>query len=352
MAGLEVSFRVRTRDVELDVNVPAGSRLAVIGPNAAGKSTLLQVVAGLLRPDAGRVVLHGRVLTDTAAGVQMPPHRRRVGLMAQSGLLFRHLNVLDNVAFGPRSQRVPGREAVRVANEWLERLGVAELATRRPTELSGGQVQRVALARTLASNPDALLLDEPTSALDVRVAAGMRTVLAEVTRGMTTVMVSHDLLDIVSLADAVVVVDHGRVVEHGPTTQVLARPTSSFAARLADVNIIRGHLEDAQTLVAGGLRVHGLAGGELVTHGPGVATVRPSAISMALIEPATSARNVWAGTVATLVTMPHAVRVRVDVQGVEVAADVTAVSAAAMHLEPGRPVWLAAKAQEVSIHPA
>lgn len=352
MAGLEVGFRAETRDVRLDLTVPDGGRLAVVGPNGAGKSTLLQVVAGLLRPDAGRVALHGRVLTDTRARIQVPPHKRRVGLMAQSGLLFGHLSVLDNVAFGPRSQRAARREALAIARQWLERLGIAELAARQPDELSGGQAQRVALARTLAANPEALLLDEPTSALDVRVAAGLRGVLAEVTRGLTTVMVSHDVLDIVSLADEVVVIDHGRVVEHAPTAQLLARPTSTFAAQLADVNIIQGQLTDAETLVAEGLRVHGRAAEEDLTSGSGVATVRPSAISVALSEPVTSARNVWCGTVSMLVTMPHAIRVRVDLGGIELAADITAVSAAAMHLEPGVQVWVAVKAQEVSIHPA
>lgn len=349
MSGLEVGFRVEARDVELEVRVPEGARLAVIGPNAAGKSTLLQVAAGLLQPDAGRVVLDDRVLTDIAAGIQLPPHRRRVGLMAQSGLLFGHLSVLDNVAFGPRSQRLPRREAVRSAHGWLERLGVADLASRRPAQLSGGQAQRVALARTLAANPDALLLDEPTSALDVGVAAGLRTVLAEVTRGRTTVLVSHDLLDIVSLADEVVVIEQGRVVEHGQTAQLLARPTSGFAARLADVNIVGGQFDGAQTLVAGRLRVHGLAEDEHVTRGAGIARVRPGSITVSLNEPATSARNVWAGTISTLVTMPGAIRVRVDLGGLELAADVTPASAAELRLEPGARVWLSVKAQEVAL---
>ncbi len=349
MNGLSADFRVDARDVQLAIEVADGERLAVIGPNAAGKSTLLQVVAGLLGPDRGRVSLAGRVLTDIAHAIQVPPHQRRIGLLAQSGLLFGHLSVAENVAFGPRSRRASRRTAQRTAHDWLERLGVADLASRRVGELSGGQAQRVALARTLASEPDALLLDEPTSALDVRMAAGLRTVLSDLTRGRTTVLVSHDLLDIVSLADRVVVVEQGRVAEQGPTAQLLARPSSAFAARLADVNIIRGELADANTLVFGPIRVHGLPDDPTATSGPGIATLRPGAVVVALHEPDTSARNTWPGMISSLSTLPHGIRVRVDVGGTELAADVTAASAATMHLEPGLPIWLAAKAQEVSL---
>lgn len=352
MSGLQTDFRVAERDVELVADVPAGTCLAVIGPNGAGKSTLLHVIAGLLAPDRGRVVLGDRVLTDTSAGTRLPAHQRRIGLLAQSGLLFEHLSVLENVAFGPRSKRASRAQSHASAREWLERLGVADLAERNAAELSGGQAQRVALARTLAAEPDALLLDEPTAALDVRVAAGLRSVLGEVTRGRTTVLVSHDLLDIVSLADHVLVIEAGRVAEYGETAQVLARPNSAFAARLSDLNILRGQLQGADELRAGMLQVHGLPDDDSATSGPGVATVRPAAITISLAQPETSARNVWPGTIATMLTMPHAVRVRVDVGGTELAADVTAVSVANMGLAPGTRVWLSVKAQEVAISPA
>jgi molybdate transport system ATP-binding protein len=349
LSDLQVDFRVDSRDVELDVAVPAGGRLAVIGPNAAGKSTLLQVAAGLLVPDRGRVVLGGQTLTDTAAKVQMPAHRRRIGVMMQSGLLFGHMSVLDNVAFGPRSQRVNRAESLRRAHEWLERIGVSDLSRRKPGELSGGQQQRVALARTLAANPDALLLDEPTSALDVRVSAGLRGVLHEVTAGRTTVLVSHDLLDIVSIAEEVLVIEDGRVAERGRTTELLARPSSAFAARLADVNIIRGEFDGRETLNAGPLHITGRPD-DGAASGTGIATLRPGSIMVSLAEPSTSARNVWPGQISTLLTMAHAVRIRVDVGGgIELAADVTPASAAELRLEPGARVWLSVKAQEVAL---
>lgn len=351
MSGLIVRAEVTQRDVVAEVEVPEGQTLAVVGPNAAGKSTLLQVAAGLLRPDHGVVRLGERVLTDTAAGVQVPVHRRRIGWLAQSGLLFGHLSVLDNVAFGPRSRGLGRAAALEQANQWLDRLALTELAGRRPGTLSGGQAQRVALARTLAADPEALLLDEPTSALDVHVAAGLRRLLAETLTGRTTILVSHDLLDIVALADQLAVIEAGRVVEQGPVAEVLARPSSAFGARLADVNIIRGTLLDAGTLTAGDLVVHGIADDDQYTSGRALATLRPAAITVALTAPQTSARNVWASTIRALETMPNGIRVRADVGPISLAADVTAASAAAMGLRPAMPVWLAAKAQEVTITP-
>lgn len=347
--GLHVAARVVRRDVDAEIAVPAGRVLALIGPNAAGKSTMLQVAAGVLRPDEGRVGLDGTVLTDTGARIQVPVHRRRIGLLAQSGLLFGHLSVLDNVAFGPRSRGTSRRAARAAGQEWLERIGVGELAGRRPRELSGGQAQRVALARTLAAAPAALLLDEPTSALDVRVAAELRAVLAEATRGLTTILVSHDLLDIVSLADEVAVIDHGRIVERGEAMRVLAHPTSAFAAGLAGVNLVWGQLDGAGILVSGAMRIYGVPDGEPVASGDGLARISPSAIVVSTSRPESSARNVWPGQVSALEPLPHGIRVRTDVGQTEVAADITTASAAKLKLAPGTPVWLSVKAQEVAI---
>ena len=346
---LAVRARVPVRDFDVDLEVPAGRTLALIGPNAAGKSTLLQVTAGLLIPDAGRVTLGDRVLTDTEHRTLVPVHRRRIGWLAQSGLLFAHLDVVDNVAFGARSQRVGKQQARAQALEWLERLGVADLADRRPRTLSGGQAQRVALARTLASRPEALLLDEPTSALDVHVAAGLRRLLAETLEGRTTILVSHDLLDIVALADDVAVIESGRIVERGPVGQVLSRPESKFAARLADVNVVRGELGPAGQLTGQGLVVHGVPDDPDASTGRGLATFRAASVTVALTAPQTSARNVWAGEIRTLATVPSGVRLWVGVGDAEVASDVTAASAAELRLAPGGRVWLAVKAQEVAI---
>ena len=248
--SLTCTARVADRDLDVSVIVEAGETLALLGPNGAGKSTLLSVVAGLLRPDSGHVELAGRRLTDDRTWVA--PHRRRVALLAQQPLLFPHLSVLDNVAFGPRAQGVGRREAARVAQTWLERLDLSGFADRRPAELSGGQAQRVAVARALATDPDVLLLDEPLAALDVSVAPDVRETLRRVLADRTAVVVTHDVVDAALLADRIAVLDQGRVVESGPAAQVLARPRSSFAARIAGLNLVRGTWDGSHVVTAAG----------------------------------------------------------------------------------------------------
>src|ERR671916_1117461 len=249
-AGLDIEVAVRRGDFALDatVRVGPGEVVAVLGRNGSGKSTLLAAIAGLLRPDTGRIVLDGRVLTDTAAGVQLAPHRRRVGLLPQEPLLFPHLSVLDNVAFGPRSAGMRRPEAREAALRRLTEVDAAQFAPRRPRRLSGGQAQRIALARALAADPDLLLLDEPLSAVDVEFAPALRSLLHSVLQDRLAIIVTHQVIDALVLADRVVVLEGGRVVEQGPTREVLTRPRSAFAARLAGLNLISG------TATASGLR--------------------------------------------------------------------------------------------------
>lgn len=217
MSALHLEARIAARDVDLSVDVEAGCVLAVLGPNGAGKSTLLNLVAGLLRPDTGRITLGDRVLTDTEAGVDVPPHRRSVAMLAQEPLLFPHLTAIANVAFAPRSTGTRRRRAHREAMRWLEAVDATEFADRRPRELSGGQAQRVAIARALAAQPHLLMLDEPMSALDVTAAPAIRSLLRRILREQdrTALVVTHDPLDVLALADRVAVIDGGRVVETG-----------------------------------------------------------------------------------------------------------------------------------------
>ncbi|MGH3929319.1 MAG: sulfate/molybdate ABC transporter ATP-binding protein, partial [Pseudonocardiaceae bacterium] len=241
-AGLRAEVRVHRDDFDLDVtvHVEPGEVLAVLGRNGSGKSTLLAAIAGLVRADTGRITLEGRVLTDTGTSVQVPPHRRRIGLLAQQPLLFPHLSVLDNVAFGPRASGVGRREARVVALRHLAEVDATEFTRRRPGQLSGGQAQRIALARALASGPDLLLLDEPLSAVDVELAPALRSLLRSVVSDRLTVVVTHQVIDALVLADRVLVLDGGHVVEQGPTLDVLTRPRSAFAARLAGLNMVSG----------------------------------------------------------------------------------------------------------------
>lgn len=234
--GLEVDVRVPARGVDARFSVPAGATLALLGPNGAGKSTVAAAVAGLVRPDAGRITVSGEPVFD--GGRSAPAHRRRVALLGQTARLFPHLRVRANVAFAPRSAGADRRTAAAAAEHWLAAVGAEHLADRRPTELSGGQAQRVALARALAAEPEVLLLDEPLSALDVSARAEVRALLRELLRERTCVFITHDAADVVALADEAAVLEHGTITDHRPAAELLLSPATAFAARLAGMNLL------------------------------------------------------------------------------------------------------------------
>jgi molybdate transport system ATP-binding protein len=214
-------------DLSLSLAVEPGRTLALLGPNGAGKSTALAALAGIV-DSSGAISLGGRRIDD------LPVEQRRVGYVFQDYLLFPHLSVLENVAFGPRSLGRPKAAARIAAGEWLERLGISELAARRPAQLSGGQAQRVALGRALAASPELLLLDEPLAALDVEVRADVREELAKHLKhwGGLTIVVTHSLEDVAALADDVVVLEKGRATQRGTVRELVAGPATAYIARL------------------------------------------------------------------------------------------------------------------------
>jgi len=348
--SLELSAQVNERDVDVALEVADGETVAVLGPNGAGKSTMLAVAAGLLRPDTGRVVLDGVELTGP--DVWVAPHARRIALLAQDPLLFPHLSVLENVAFGPRSSGTPRRTARDLARTWLEEVGVDELADRRPGQLSGGQAQRVAVARALAADPRLLLLDEPMAALDVAVRPALRQSLRRVLAERTVVLVTHDVLDALLLADRVVVVDGGRVVEAGPTADVLTRPRSAFTARIAGLNMVRGTWRRGAVDGPEGIEIKGLATDPVPITGDSVVAVfRPSAVAVFREPPGGSPRNIITTTVTELEPFGDQVRVRAaSSDGLSLAADITTLAAAELDLVPGLRVVFSIKATEVSIY--
>ncbi|GAA1729492.1 ABC transporter ATP-binding protein [Aeromicrobium alkaliterrae] len=344
--GLVCDIRVDSRDVEVRLEVAAGETVALLGPNGAGKSTVLGAVAGLVTPTAGGVTVAGRALAGT------PPHRRRVALLAQEPLLFPHLSALDNVAFGPRSGGASRRDARAVARTWLDQVGVAELADRRPSQLSGGQAQRVAVARAVAAEPEVLLLDEPMAALDVDVAPAIRQVLRTVLADRTVVIVTHDVLDALLLADRVVVLDGGRIVEQGPTREVLSSPRSAFAARIAGLNLVPG-VWDGGAVTHPDAVVTGLAADPAPVAGEdAVAVFSPSAVAVHRDAGSGSPRTSLVALVTDVEPMGDRVRVRTRVGEIPIAADVTPSAVADLDLAPGARVHLAVKAVEVAVHAA
>jgi molybdate transport system ATP-binding protein len=348
----EFSATVRERDLDLAFTVDDREVVAVLGPNGSGKSTALSVIAGLLRPDVGHATLDGRRLVDVgrtgATPVWVPPHARGIALLAQEPLLFPHLTALDNVAFGPRSLGQSRRNARATAHHWLDEVDASQYADRKPGQLSGGQAQRVAVARALAADPKLLLLDEPMAALDVAVAPALRQMLRRVLRERSAVIVTHDVLDALLLAKRVIVIDHGHVVEEGPTTQVLARPRNPFTARIAGLNMVRGTVDGHGVRNSDGLLVEGLAGHALEQGDPAVAVFRPSAVAVYRHPPGGSPRNAVPVTITDL--EPHGEQVRVRTS--TLSADVTAPAVAELDLVPGAQVVFTVKASEVAIYGA
>ena len=300
--------------VSAELTAEAGEVLVVIGPNGAGKSTLLRAIAGL---EPGRVVMGEEDWSDR----DVPD--RRVGYVFQDQSLFPHLSALDNVAFGPRARGRSRREADDTARHWLERFGIADLAGRRPRELSGGQAQRVAIARALATAPDVLLLDEPFAGLDVSVQMALRVELARHLRDFPGIalLVTHDAIDALTLADRVLVLDEGRVAQVGPPAEVAAEPRTAHVARLVGLNLV----SDGDDLIA----------------------FTPDAVVVSLAEPEGSSRLHWHGRIVSLAPHGDAVRLLVHASP-DLLADVTPAAATELGLVPGREVWLSAKATAVS----
>ena len=366
---------VHERGWAVDARLRPGLVTAVVGHNGAGKSTLAQVVVGALRLDSGSARIGERVVDDAATFV--PARRRGVAMVSQAPRIFTHMSVVANVAFPLRVRGVRRAQARAAALEQLRAVGIADLAYRRGSDLSGGQAARVALARALVFRPDVLILDEPTAALDVEATAQVSAVLRErlTGAGITTLLVSHDIAEVLSLASRMIVMGEGRVVEEGEPARVLASPSSVFAARLAGLNIVSGHALARSGLVgvrvgegelwaadlsgfdsADAGRVDAMAGDaadDVASGGSGqggcvALTFPPEAVALSREEAHASPRSVLPGTVAGVDVAGSLVSVRVALAGgVSVTARVTASAWADLGLVVGDSLWVSVKATQV-----
>jgi molybdate transport system ATP-binding protein len=336
-------------NLEVELEVGTGELVVLLGPNGAGKTTLLRALAGLLALDRGRVVLDGAVLEDTRTHTWVPTERRPIGFVFQDYLLFPHLSALENVAFGLRARGLGRAEARRRAAAWLDRVGLAAHAGARPRALSGGQAQRVALARAMVAEPRLLLLDEPLAALDAATRTEVRRDLRRQLAAFdgTRLLVTHDPLEAMALADRLVVVEGGRVTQTGSPAQVSQRPRSRYVAELVGVNLYRGRADGAAVELAGGGRL--IAAGD--HRGEVFAAVHPRAVALHRRLPEGTPRNVLAGTADTLDVVGDRVRVRVAGR-VPIVAEVTPAAVGELHLADGGPVWASVKATEVTVYPA
>ena len=366
--GLCADVVVERGDFRLEarITVESGNVLAVLGPNGAGKTTLLRTLAGLGALTDGAITVGQDTWDAPRAGTFVPAMDRAVGVVFQDYRLFPHLSVLDNVAFSTRARGAGRARARRDAAGWLARMDLDPVARRRPGELSGGQAQRVALARALASDPRILLLDEPLAALDARTRLEIR---GELRRHLSafvgpSILVTHDPLEAMVLADRLLVLESGRIVQEGTPSAVARRPATDYVARLVGLNLYAGTLMDGATgrvdLDAGGVLYAAGVGqppdddtapGDATTGTSMLVVLAPSAIVLHTHPPdAGSARTTWPGVVAGMEMLTDRVRVAVDGRP-SALVDVTPAAVAELRLVPGAPVWLSAKATEVTAYP-
>lgn len=350
--ALEVMARAEV-PIPLDVafRVEPGELLALVGHSGSGKTTLLRTIAGLWRPSGARVTVGGKVWLDTGAGVDLPSHRRRVGVVFQNYALFPHMTAAQNVMAAMDAPEAD--EAERL----LDLVNLHGLSGRKPAHLSGGQQQRVAVARALARKPDALLLDEPFSAVDraTREKLYGEIIALRAHLAMPVVLVTHDMNEAQLLADRMVVIESGRVVRTGTTAQVMADPDALRAMGIREVAAllpatVAEHLPDGLTRLdtatgplflpaveaAPGTRVRV----RIMAHEVILARSRPDGLS---------AQNILAGQITRIVQgQGPAVMVHINVGGHEVLARITRRAAEMMRLQPGDPVHAILKSMSVA----
>ena len=334
--------------LDLPIEIPAGRTVALLGPNGAGKSTAVASLAGLLPLDRGRVRLGERVLDEPAAGLFVPPEERNIGVVFQDYLLFPHMNVAANIAFGLGGRGLTRTEIDSRVASWAERLDISDLLNRRPADLSGGQAQRVALARALVTDPDLLLLDEPLAALDTSTRNRLRRALSDHLAGFDgpRLLITHDPTEAFLLADEIHLVENGRLTQSGTAEEIRLRPRTRYAADLVGSNLLEG--QASRGTVRAGRGTLSVADSE--AEGPVLLSIHPRAVALHLSRPEGSPRNAWASTVTRV--EDHGDRVRVGLgEPLELVAEVPPAAVAELSLSPGSAVWVSIKATEIGLEP-
>jgi len=347
--SLEARIRLRRSDeleVDVELSIPPGATVGLLGPNGAGKSTVVAILAGLLAIDSGRIALGGRTLDDPDSGVFVPAEHRNVGVVFQDYLLFPHLSVLDNVAFGLRSRGLERETALQRSRDWLSKVGLDGMDQRRPGELSGGEAQRVSLARALVAEPDLLLLDEALSALDAGARTATRHLLQhhlEVFEG-PRLLITHDPVEAFLLADQIHVIESGKVTQSGTADDIRLRPLTAYVADLAGANFFRGSAREGAVDVGG----HWLSVADEGLEGPVLVTIPPTAVAVHTVRPSGSPRNSWVTTVAIVERLGPRVRLRTD-EPLPLTVELTAAATDELELRPGKTIWVAVKATEIGL---
>ena len=354
MLSVQVSKQLREFPLEIGFDVRPAETLVIIGPSGCGKTTTLNIIAGLLAPDEGTIVLGDRVLCNTERGPCLPTEKRNVGYVFQDFALFPHMSVLENVAYGLRARRRPGREVRKKVDDVLGLLGIEHLRAHRPGALSGGERQRVALARAIACDAEILLLDEPLGSLDAQTRNRVRGELQRMLRvvGRIAILVTHDYIDALTFGDQICVMDRGRVLQMGERQELLRHPRSRFVAELTGVNFFQGTIsgslrQGVAEVWVGDACLYAASSREEL--GDTLLAFFPTDVSVSRERPSGSPRNVFESRVQEIVHMGDKVRILLN-GAVPLCAEITAESLDKLSIRAGDTVYASVKATAIKTY--
>ncbi len=335
--------------LELSLEASPGMTTALLGPNGAGKSTAFDAIAGLLPLTSGSIVLDGQVFDNPQEKIWITPQERHIGIAFQDGLLFNHMSVLDNVAFGLIARGVSRGQARQQAHLVLEQIGLAsKFFTRSPATLSGGQTQSVALARALMGEPRLVLLDEPFGALDTSVRTRLRRSFSQLLNHTPAprLFITHDPADAFLLADVIYIMEDGRITQVGTPEEIRRRPKTHYAADLAEINLLSGEAKDGRVQLSDLV----LQVADHTVNGSVQITIHPRSVTLHRTRPSGSPRNVWQTDVTALESRADVTRVVLE-QPVPLIVDITTAAAVELDLIVGSKIWVAIKATEIAVNP-